>query len=68
MTDHIKGLTVVFEEDLRKDDAQVIIDAIELIRGVVSVTGVKVVPSDYFQRTRIKHEMAQRMWDFLKET
>ena len=34
MTTHIKGFLVTLEQDLRKDDAQHIIDAIKMIRHV----------------------------------
>jgi hypothetical protein len=37
MTDRIKGLTVVLEPNIREDDAQVIINAIKMIRGVGDV-------------------------------
>lgn len=38
MTDRIKGLTVTLVNDLRDDDAQPIIDAILLLKGVLEVT------------------------------
>lgn len=37
MTDRIKGLTVLLEPDKRDDDAEYIINAIRMIKGVVSV-------------------------------
>jgi hypothetical protein len=37
MSDRIKGLIVVLKEDLRDDDAAPIIDAIRMLRWVVSV-------------------------------
>jgi hypothetical protein len=37
MTDRIHALTVVLEKDFRDDDCQHIIDAIKMIRHVVSV-------------------------------
>jgi len=37
MTDRYKGLMVVFEKDIRDDDAKKIIDAIKMIKGVLNV-------------------------------
>lgn len=37
MSDRIKGLTVTLEPNIRDDDAQPIIDAIRLIKGVIDV-------------------------------
>jgi len=37
MTDRIKGLTVVLEDDLLEDDCQPVIDAISMLKGVVRV-------------------------------
>ena len=37
MTDRIKGLTVTLDPDIREDDAQAIIDAIKMVKGVGDV-------------------------------
>ena len=37
MTDRLDDLTVILSRDIRDDDAQCIIDAIEMISGVASV-------------------------------
>lgn len=34
MTDRVKGLTVIFEQDIRDDDCEYITNAIRMIRGV----------------------------------
>jgi hypothetical protein len=38
MTDRLKGIYVAFDEDIRDDDAEPIIQAIRQIRHVLSVT------------------------------
>lgn len=38
MTDRLHSLTVVLEEDLRVDDAELLIAAIGMMRGVLSVS------------------------------
>lgn len=39
MTDRYHSLTVVLDHDIREDDAQTIVDAVGMIKGVLSVTG-----------------------------
>lgn len=54
MTDRLKGLTVAFHKDIRDDDAQCIIDAILMIKGVADVTTSIVNPSDYMNRSQLR--------------
>jgi hypothetical protein len=37
MTDRIRSATVVFDHDIRIDDAEAILDALRMVRGVASV-------------------------------
>lgn len=37
MTDRINAITVVLENDIRDDDAEALLNAIRMIRGVLSV-------------------------------
>lgn len=39
MTDRINSLTVVLQREIREDDAEAIIQAISMIKGVGQVTG-----------------------------
>jgi hypothetical protein len=39
MTDRFYALTVILEKDIREDDAQYIIDAIKMIKGVLTIKG-----------------------------
>lgn len=56
MTDRIKGLTVTLEDNVREDDAQAIIDAIRMLRRVVSVD-VHVADIDHHMAVQqAKHE------------
>jgi hypothetical protein len=40
MTDRLKGFVVVLEEDLPEDDAEPVLSAIRMVKGVVSVKPV----------------------------
>lgn len=66
MTDRLKGLTVVLESDMRDDDAQAVIEAISMIRGVLKVHPILTDSMDYIDHERIKSELRQQLWDVLK--
>jgi len=61
MTDRLKGATVVFTADIRDDDAESILNAIRMIKGVLAVTGVLSDSDDWMNRRRIQAEMRQRV-------
>lgn len=66
MTDRYNYLTVIFERDLRDDDAEVIIRAIEMIRGILSVTPNIASPLDALAIGRAKAELRDKVWELLK--
>ena len=66
MTDRVKALTVILEQDMRDDDVQVIIDAIRLIRHVARVEPLIVTAEDHLARARVKQELLQQIIDILK--
>jgi hypothetical protein len=53
MTTRLKGLTVAFTDDIREDDAQAIIDAIQLIKGVLIVEPIENTSDDWIIESRI---------------
>jgi len=63
MTTRLNGLVVAFENDIREDDAQSIIEAILMIKGVSSVTTNSVQPDDYILRSRIKTEIEKALYE-----
>ena len=58
MMDRIKGLTVALDQDYREDDAQGIINAIKLIKGVANVAPIQSHGEDFINRQQIKTEIA----------
>jgi hypothetical protein len=66
MTDRIKGLTVLLEPDKREDDAQAIIDAIRMIRGVVSVKTHVTDVDHHFAVDTARRELVNKLWEVLK--
>jgi len=57
MTDRLKGILVTFEKDIREDDAEKILTAIKMIRGVLSVKNYVVGAEDYILYHRGQHEI-----------
>jgi len=54
MTDRIQALIVALDADIRDDDIQPLITAIQQMRGVLSVTTDTVLPGDYVARERAR--------------
>lgn len=67
MTDRLKGVVVTFEEDIRDDDAQEIINAILMIKGVKTVATSIANHDDHMNRSRIRLEYRQKLFDALKD-
>ena len=66
MTDRLKGLVVSFSGDIREDDAQGIIDAILLIKGVGSVKTSDFTGDDWINRSQIKIELREKLFKVLE--
>ena len=66
MTERIKGLTVLLETDKRDDDAEYIINAIRMIKGVVSVNA-HIADTDYYLAVETaRRELTNKLRDVLK--
>jgi hypothetical protein len=67
MTDRIKGVTVVLEPNIREDDAQVIIDAIKMIRGVCDVQTHISNLDHYMAFSQARMEMEKDIYDLMNK-
>ena len=56
MTDRLKGCVVTFERDIREDDAEKVLNAILMIRGVASVDVSVADADDHMNRERVRRE------------
>ena len=65
VTDLIKGLIVTFEKDIREDDAEAIIKAIQQLRAVADVRGSVSSPDDLMNQQRAKYELKEKMYNVL---
>jgi len=66
MTDRLKGCTVIFEKDVRVDDAEAILTAIKMVRGVLDVVPVKSGWEDRMGEIRIRHSLVRELIDIVK--
>jgi len=62
MTDRFNSLTVVLKEDVREDDAESLIAAINHLRGVLSVNGNVRDICSHTAEIRAKNEMVKKLW------
>ena len=67
MTDRAKGLIVSLENDIRDDDVETIVNAINMIKGVDGVTLNIVDSDDWLNRKRIKNEFSQKLYAALND-
>lgn len=67
MTDRYNALVVVLDRDLRDDDAQSIISAIEMIKGVSAVTGNVVDVDSFAANTRANDAIRRKLIDLLNQ-
>jgi hypothetical protein len=66
MTTRYKSLTVVLEMDIRNDDAEPILEAIRMVKGVLSVEGN--VTDDleaHIAYERVRHDLGMKIYGIL---
>ena len=61
MTDRYHTLTVVLTEDTRDDACKPLIDAILMLRGVLSVTGQVADTASHMAEERARHSLGKQM-------
>lgn len=67
MTDRFNALTIVLDRDIRSDDAQSVIDAIKMVRGVQSVTPNIADMTDHIAYVRARGEIAAKLFEVLRD-
>lgn len=61
MTDRINALTVVLDRDIREDDVEWIVNAIRMVKGVLSVEPRVANMTDHIAKVRAEQEMKTRI-------
>ena len=67
MTDRHIAYTVTLALPVREDDAQAIINAIRMVKGVAEVVPVVATPEAYWARSTARSELLRDLLDLLKE-
>lgn len=67
MTDRFKQLIVVLEKDIREDDAESLMNAIRMMRGVLNVRGDVAGARDMWAEDRARRELREKLWKALEE-
>jgi len=68
MTDRIKGVYVALDRDYRVDDAEEILIALKMVKGVLDVTSDITGIDDWSNRVRIRQELSAKLWEALHNT
>jgi len=63
MTDRINTITIVLERDVRDDDIEPLVQALQMIRGVAAVKPNVAHVSDFMAEERAKRDMGHRILD-----
>lgn len=67
MTDRYNSLIVSLDRDIRDDDAEFIINAIRMIKGVNGVTGNIVDADSYSASRRVTEKLRDKLYGLIKE-
>lgn len=68
MTDRFNALTVVLEKEIREDDAENLIKAISMLKGVIRVKGNVSNPDHWIAHESARHNLVMKIWEVLKAT
>jgi len=67
VTDRHIAYTVTLLEPVRSDDAERIIDAIRMVKGVADVVPVVATPEAYWARSRARSDLLREVVDLLNQ-
>lgn len=67
MTTRHRGYVVVLERDIREDDAEAVINALKMVRGVIDVKPVESNIDAEISGVRARTEVRQKIYNVLKE-
>ncbi len=65
MSDRYYALSVVLEKDMKDEDGKRIIDAIQMLRGVLSVTPHVANIETHTSELRAREELGKKIWAVL---
>ena len=65
MTIRLKAVLVTFDQDIREDDAEAILNAIRCIKHVADVSPIPTNPEDHAARQRVRAELSGKIFNAL---
>lgn len=67
MTDRLKGVIVTFSKEIREDDAEETVNAIRMIKGVLSVRECVANADDYMMYEMGYTDCRRKIFEILKQ-
>lgn len=67
MTDRLRGVVVTFGQDIRVDDAEAILSAIRMIKGVVDVQPVVASYEGDMAEARVNQQWREKLYALIRE-
>lgn len=67
MTDRLRGVVVTFGQDIRVDDAEAILSAIRMIKGVVDVQPVVATYEGDMAEARVNQQWREKLYALIRE-
>jgi hypothetical protein len=67
MTARIRSLTIALDKDIRTDDIEGLVNAIKMMRNVISVTTNEVNSNEWATEQRVKQETALKLTGLITE-
>ncbi|SFJ82976.1 hypothetical protein [Thermoflavimicrobium dichotomicum] len=66
MSEKIKGLTIAFEKDISREEAEFLKAILSMCRGIASVTLKEVSADDWINREQIRYEFKSKILEMIK--
>ena len=64
----VKGFTVTLERDIKEEEFQRVLEAVEMIHGVLHVEPVLATGQDHITRMRLKNDITRNILKLIDET
>lgn len=65
MTDRINGVIVTFSKEIREDDAEAVLNAIKMVKGVLTVKPIVSGYEQHIAEERVRRELTDKLFKVL---
>ncbi len=65
MTDRIHSITLALEKDMRVDDAEALIEACKMLKGVLHAKGNISDHGQYVTEARVRSDIGEKLFDII---